>query len=397
MMMKKIAILITHGTDTLAWTHAFVRYAIKNNRINIAITGSQISLPSLPSFSDAYINIANSVHFLTNIVPPNVFTVFNYGSQAFSDSLYKVDRWNNNAFTGDLIARMEWDEVKFSDNAVITIAENPVKLDKLYLLTTGGTIAAALNANKALSPVNNASILNFLKEQHRDSFESIEERPALIIDSSDLTFQKMETIVNKILECVHENGYTDTFADLNFDKNVRIIYTDPFKTASDYKKEAEGASAVIIAGYGGGNVNIEEYSEYSPLALIKELHERNVPVVLTSQVALGPADFIYENARRAIESGAMSGVDLSLPEIQIRLAYLLGHKPQIKELAKRKRISYMALFDLLFMCGMKFRTRKSKDMYVKMKGFEPNEKDIFINRTFGESLKLLAVKLGEYG
>jgi len=387
--MKKIAILITHGTDTLAWTHAFVRYAIKNNRINIAITGSQISLPSLPSFSDAYINIANSVHFLTNIVPPNVFTVFNYGSQAFSDSLYKVDRWNNNAFTGDMIARMEWDEVKFSDNAVIAIAENPVKLDKLYLLTTGGTIAAALNTNKALSPSNSTSILNFLKEQHRDSFESIEERSALIIDSSDLTFQKMKIIVNKILKCAHENGYTDMFADLNFDKNVRIIYTDPFKNISDYNREAEGASAVIIAGYGGGNINIEEDLDYSPLALIKELYDCNIPVVLSSQVALGPADFIYENARKAIESGAMSGVDLSLPEIQIRLSYLLGHKSQIEEHAKRKNMPYMTLFDSLFMCGMKFRTRKSKDMYVKMKGIVPYEKDIFINRTFDESLSKL--------
>ena len=27
--MKKIGILITPGTDTLAWTHAFVRYALK--------------------------------------------------------------------------------------------------------------------------------------------------------------------------------------------------------------------------------------------------------------------------------------------------------------------------------------------------------------------------------
>lgn len=36
---KRVAILITHGTDTLAWTHAAVRYAVKNNPVNIAITG----------------------------------------------------------------------------------------------------------------------------------------------------------------------------------------------------------------------------------------------------------------------------------------------------------------------------------------------------------------------
>jgi L-asparaginase/Glu-tRNA(Gln) amidotransferase subunit D len=139
--MEKVAILITHGTDTLAWTHAFVRYAIKKDSINIAITGSQIPLPALPNFSDAYINIANSILFLTNIVPPNVFTVFNYGTHAFSDSLHKVDRWNNKAFTGDTIASMEWGEVR-NPGSGIKVVDNPVKLDKLYLLTTGGTIAS---------------------------------------------------------------------------------------------------------------------------------------------------------------------------------------------------------------------------------------------------------------
>ena len=383
--MDKIAVLITHGTDTLAWTHAFVRYAIKNNKINIAITGSQMPLPDLPNFSDAYINIANSVNFLTKIVPPNVFTVFNYGTQAFSDSLYKVDRWNNTAFAGDMIARIEWDEVKYSDKS-ISIADSPVKLDKLYLLTTGGTITATYNDNNALSPSKKSMLEDFVKNQLGDAFKNIEECETLTIDSSDLTYEKMEIITNKIMECMHKHGYKETFADLEFDKNVRLIYTDPFKTIADYQREAEGASALIIAGYGGGNINVEKNSDYSPLEMIRELTLSDIPVVLTSQVALGPADFIYENARIAIETGALSGVDLSLPEIQIRLAYLLGHKAQITDFAKQKNLPFMQIFDRLFTSGRKFRTRKSKKMYRTLKGFIPNKEDILINHTFDDSL-----------
>jgi len=386
--MDKIAILITHGTDTLAWTHAFVRYALKNNKINIAITGSQIHLPALPNFSDAYINITNSVHFLTNIVPPNIFTVFNYGTQAFSDSLYKVDRWNNQAFTGDMIARMEWDEVKYSDKN-IKINDLPVKLDKLYLLTTGGTIAATFNDKKALYPVSTSMLEDFIINQLGDAFVSIEEREIMVIDSSDLTYNKLEMIVHTITGCTQKHGYAETFADLAFDKNVRLIYTDPFKTVSDYQREAEGASALIIAGYGGGNINIENHSGYSPLNLIKELYTSDIPVVLTSQVALGPADFIYENARIAIEAGAISGVDLSLPEIQIRLAYLMGHKAQIEDFANSKQIPFMQIFDRLFSSGMKFRTRNSKKMYAELKSFMPSNEDVLINRTFEESLMVL--------
>ena len=386
--MEKIAILITHGTDTLAWTHAFVRYAIKKNKINIAITGSQIPLPALPNFSDAYINIANSIRFLTHIVPPNVFTVFNYGTHAFSDSLYKVDRWNNKAFTGGTIASMEWDEVR-NPGGDIQVVDEPVKLDKLYLLTTGGTIASTFNDKNALSPIRTPILEDFLVKQFSDSFACIEEREALVIDSSDLTFDKMEKIVRKALECMHDSGYMETFADLNFDTKIKIIYADPFKTISDYRREIKDASGVVIAGYGGGNINIETASGNSPLPLIKELINENIPVVLASQVALGVADFIYENARLAIESGAISGVDLSLPEIQIRLAYLLGHKRQIEETAKRLQIPYLTLFDRLFISGMKFRTRKSKEMYKTLKGFGPSQDDILINMTFEESLFLV--------
>ena len=198
----------------------------------------------------------------------------------------------------------------------------------------------------------------------------------------------MKTVVNKIVEIVHKYGYTETFADLAFDKSVKIVYTDPFKAISDYEKEMEGASAVIIAGYGGGNINIERKSGYSPLDLLIKRFENNIPVVLSSQVAKGPADFVYGNAHYAIESGAISGVDLSLPEIQIRLSYLLGHKTQIEEHAKRMNIPYMKLLDRLFISGMKFRTRKSKETYAYLKGFKPFEIDVLVNRTFEESLSV---------
>lgn len=103
-MEGRTAILVTHGTDTLAWTHAALRYAIKNNSLNIAITGSQIPMPQgVGDFSDAYANIGGSIRFLTELKPPHIFTVFNNGENAFSDSLNKVNRWDNRAFDGDVL------------------------------------------------------------------------------------------------------------------------------------------------------------------------------------------------------------------------------------------------------------------------------------------------------
>lgn len=384
-MNKKSAILITHGTDTLAWTHAAVRYSVKNNIVNIAITGSQIPMPDgVGDFSDAYANIGNSIRFLTQFTPPHIFTVFNNGQYAYSDSLYKINRWDNHAFEGDLIGTMQWDEVQFHDEVVET-ADLPTSLDTLYVITTGGTIESTFNANGVLSPQQDR-LSKFIMTKFDNPDTKIIYVPACVIDSSDLTFAKMKAVIEKVKDCfdkIEPNSKADV--DLAFDKHVRIIYTDPFKSEEQYRKEIDGASAVVIAGYGGGNVNIDGASGFSPLGIIKEI-SAEIPVVLTSQVALGPADFIYENAWEAITAGAISGVDLSIPEIQIRLAYLMGHRSQIEAYCHEHGVAFREVFEWLFMSGMKFRTHRSRRKYEELRGTKFDRKDLLINYTFIESL-----------
>ena len=381
------AILITHGTDTLAWTHAAVRYAVKNNIVNIAITGSQIPMPDgVGDFSDAYANIGNSIRFLTQFTPPHIFTVFNNGQNAYSDSLYKINRWDNHAFEGDLIGTMQWDEVQFHDDEVVETTDIPTSLETLYVVTTGGTIESTFNENGVLSPQQDR-LSKFIMTKFDNPDTKIVYVPACVIDSSDLTFAKMEAVIKKVKECF-DNIDSDSKAtiDLSFDRNVRIIYTDPFKSVEQYKKEIDGASAIVIAGYGGGNVNIDGTSGFSPLGIIKEISSE-VPVVLTSQVALGPADFIYENAWEAVVAGAISGVDLSIPEIQIRLSYLMGHKAQIEAYCQEHGATFKEVFEWLFMSGMKFRTHRSRRKYEELRGVTFDKRDLLINYTFEESLR----------
>jgi len=388
-MSTNSAILITHGTDTLAWTHAAVRYAVKNNIVNIAITGSQIPMPEgVGDFSDAYANIGNSIRFLSQFKPPHIFTVFNNGQNAFSDSLYKINRWDNQAFEGDLIGTMQWDEVKFHDDELVETTEIPTALDTLYVVTTGGTIEATFNQEGVLSPQQNR-LSAFIKSKFDSPDTKIVYVPACTIDSSDLTFAKIKAVIVKVKECFdHIDPNAKVEVDMAFDENVRIIYTDPFKTEEQYRKELEGASAVIFAGYGGGNINIDEGSGFSPLQLIRE-KSKEMPIVLTSQVALGPADFIYENAWEAVKAGAISGVDLSIPEIQMRLAYLLGHRQQMEAYCQSHNTAFMKVVEWLFMSGMKFRTHKSRRKYEELRGVAFDRRDLLINYTFEESLEIM--------
>lgn len=125
----------------------------------------------------------------------------------------------------------------------------------------------------------------------------------------------------------------------------------------------------------------------SHVILIKEI-SAEIPVVLTSQVALGPADFIYENAWEAVVAGAISGVDLSIPEIQIRLSYLMGHKTQIETFCQEHGATFKDVFEWLFMSGMKFRTHRSRRKYEELRGTAFDRRDLLINYTLEESLKL---------
>lgn len=331
-------ILINYGTDTLAWTRAEVRYVMKHNNMDIA----------------------------------------------FTDSIYKINCRDNQAFEGDLIGTMQC-EVKFHDDDMIEPTKTPMALDTLYVVTTGGTIEATFNNKGMLSPQQNR-FSSFIQSKFDNPNTNIVYMPACTIDSSDLTFAKMRAVIEKVEECFRlTDPQSEVRIDLGFDENVRIIYTDPFKKEEDYRREMEGASAVILAGYGGGNINIDENSGFSPLPLIRE-KSKKMPIVLTSQVALGPADFIYVNAWEAIKAGAISGVDLSIPEIQMRLAYLLGHKQQIEDYCGSHRADFMKVVEWLFMSGMKFRTNRSRKKYEDAKGVHFEKNDLLINYTFEESL-----------
>ena len=132
-------------------------------------------MPSLGESSDAYDNLANSMRFLVAMVPPNIVTVFNYGKEAFSDSLHKIHKWDNNAFVGDAVARMEWNEIKYHDDS-IEISE-PEPLERFYLITTGGTIESELDEEGILVPGQN-HVLGYLARRFSDYFEDLSQATA---------------------------------------------------------------------------------------------------------------------------------------------------------------------------------------------------------------------------
>jgi L-asparaginase/Glu-tRNA(Gln) amidotransferase subunit D len=361
--MKEIGVLVTHGTDTLAWTLPFIRYALKDFPLNVCLTGSQVPMDKAFAGSDGFQNVHGGVRFLSNLEPPSVFAVFNNGQDAYSDSLAKVERWRPDAFTGDPIAHMEWDEIQH--RAGDARLREPVVLDILHVITTGGTIDSRLVADEegGLAP-GQSVVEEFLNMAMPDSFQELKVHAACALDSSEIDRKAMEVIASEIYTCGEGVGELD----LDFAEGVHLLTCDPFMHKDDYCEIVDRSPAVVLAGYGGGHANPDLRMNNNVMEALHLANEQNKIFVLSSQVPVGPADFIYKTARSFIRQGALSGVDLSLPECQLRLMYILGHSDEIEFRADQLGLSSMQVMRRLFMSGMKFRNRTSRDNFTHLTG-----------------------------
>lgn len=383
MSEKRIGVLITHGTDTMAWTLAYLKYAVKGFPHSIAVTGAQLPIsPEFP-YSDGYENLKASLIYLMRLKTPSIFAVFNVGQYAYSDSLLKVNKWANDAFIGDPMLRMEWNEIKHNLQHVELYPDDE-PLDKLFLVTTGGTISSQKNEAGVLEPRMD-TVSSFIYGHLGDYFrKNIRAIPVFSIDSSDMTLQKQHVMARAMATAINEDmGGELMRIDLSFSDRVRIIYLDPIKTVAECRREGENADGVVLAGFGGGNVSLDM------LDLIREWTAAGKPVVLSSQVPIGIADSEYNNGYEPLRAGAVSGVDLSLVECQVRLSYILGHQDMLPAGEEGMR-----LIKTLFLSGVKFRTRQSESRHLGITKIAASPNDWLVNYDFIDSVQKtkLAIK-----
>lgn len=361
----EFGILITHGTDTMAWAFAILRYGLYNLRTNVIITGSQLPLEGAFSPSDAIGNMLTSVKLLNMLVPPNIIQVFNDGLHIFNKNLVKVKKWSIDAFFGNSFGKIETDELKIDERDVYQIASDKKStLTKLYFIKTGGTIDSK-DTGSGLSSERVNYTYKYLKnlgKKYFDSFDAMEINPK---DSSCMNPLDW----NNMLTAIGNTRLSD--ADTNFDWNILPVLTSPFITQEIYDVLADKIinkySGAIVLGYGAGNVNIigsekltstkkylveyakkfgasqlEKQKQYSLISFFSKIEAYNKKnkddykfLIMSSQVPIDNYDIDYEAGRVPLFYGALPSGDLSYPEAQTKLAYILGHKDLIKVEAKR--------------------------------------------------------------
>jgi L-asparaginase len=108
-----------------------------------------------------------------------------------------------------------------------------------------------------------------------------------------------------------------------FDPAVALAVCFPGEPARTLDRAADaGAKAVVVAGYGTGNV---PGGEAGWPGAIRRAVSRGVPVLLVSQCPHGSVRLpLYEGGRAALDAGAVAGADLTVEAALVKTMHLLG-------------------------------------------------------------------------
>ena len=277
------AVLVTHGTDTMAWGFAYLRYALKGLTANVAMTGSQTPLGGYFSGSDALGNLRTTVLLLNRLRPARLFAVFNEGRAVFSGRLTKYRKWDTDAFEGRVVASSAEGGLKTLGKNWVAIPYADQRLQDLHIIRTGGTIESRREAggNGALKP-DGDFVWQFLSDTLGEHFERAHRHDLFALDSSNMSFKEWAQVARTI-ETIGAGR-----ADTRFDATVKPVYCNPFFTTEDYRAQfAACGGGAILAGYGGGNANVHPTSPHSILPALRAAVEAGTFVAVTSHQSKG--------------------------------------------------------------------------------------------------------------
>jgi L-asparaginase/Glu-tRNA(Gln) amidotransferase subunit D/CheY-like chemotaxis protein len=418
----KNGILITHGTDTMSWAFAILRYGLFDVKTNIVLTGSQLPLEGTFSPSDAIGNVLTSVKLLNMLEPPNIIQVFNDGVHIFNKNLNKVKKWSLDAFTGETFAVIETETLKIFENGVNRITREN-KLRQLHFIKTGGTIDSEKSETGLTATADfTTQYIESLEGKYFDEYLKYEINPK---DSSLFTPFDWSLMLEKI----SETNLSE--ADIRFDWNILVTIINPFLKHGFYKDLLEmlinDYSGMVILGFGAGNANIfssnkvnetKEYKEnycakfgeqatrsqmdYSIIPFLEGLESYNTSnpedyrfLIMSSQVPYDSYDNEYQSGIIPLHYGALPSGDLSFPEAQTKLAYILGHKDMIIRKAKEANLTFEQVVKSSLLCGVTFIRKANKREFLRISDQICNckiaihPKNVFVKLSFEKAIDLV--------
>ncbi len=258
-------ILIIHGTDTLAYTAAFLAQYFSDDSLQLVVTGSQFPLlepdgQHLNPDSDALLNLRLAYQQLSH--------VRNTGQQ-------NTNCWV--AFGGQI-----WPALSVQ------------KIHSTATPTFAGQQPSPQSAQQSIQQITNKSTQQ--PGQHGSQAEWIN---AVTKSKQSIDLSQLENL------------------------NIAIYYALPLSACQQaiqlqHYLTLNKLQAIVILAFGSGNLNQHPFIEQ----VLQQAAEQQIMVVLASQVPFGGVNSRYAAGHWLSQSGVLSANDLPLPAIYARLAYL---------------------------------------------------------------------------
>lgn len=256
---KYDGVIISHGTDTLAYTSCALTYMLTFLKKPVVITGSQ--KPIGEKISDGPKNLKDSFNVASSKVP-GVFVVFN-GSIIYGDRARKIKTKSFDAFASvnsPTVGQVQSGDIVWNNNV---LKNEMARIRKIW----------SKDYEDKLIPYEN--------ENNGDA-------PPVIVDSS----LDPRVFVVKLYPGI--------------EPEVLLFAKD------------KGYHSVLIEGFGSGGVPFRAPRNLLPV--IKELINSKIKVAITTQVPFEGVDLdLYEVGKKVLELGAIPTGDMTPEAALVRL------------------------------------------------------------------------------
>ncbi|HHW02281.1 MAG TPA: asparaginase [Thermoanaerobacterales bacterium] len=266
-------VVISHGTDTMAYTSAALTYMLTHLKKPVVITGAQKSIGEKDS--DAAKNLVDSFKVASSGVP-GVFVVFN-GDIIIGDRATKMKTVSFDAFASvnaPLAGKITETGIEWDDGVLRLESQ---RLEKIW-----DEMEQAKGASRFMDIAKNSSD----KSGDRD-VKGLEETPVVLNDTLDprvLMVKLYPGIEPEVLLLAREKGY----------------------------------HSVLIESFGSGGVPFREPRNLLPA--IRELISCGITVAVTTQVPFEGVNLaLYEVGVKALEAGVISMEDMTREAALVRL------------------------------------------------------------------------------